>query len=226
VTIALISPEYLKTFLPVRAGNSDFDDRIRSIITAVTAQIETACRRNFSRQVHTEYFSSSATSQLVYNVGGDDDTGLVYQSQEQSILLSGTPLDSTYDIQVWYDPVRSFADSTLLDPTTDYFVDYAGNRILLNLVTQSRRMAFKVIYRAGYATNAEGDALDAVPEDLKLACVMQAIYMWNRAFPENTGMANERDGSVRGTYFAIKGGLLPDVVALLAPYRRLIATRG
>jgi hypothetical protein len=224
--LPLISLDHVKQFLPVRAGVTDFDAKILLLIQAASDQISHAVRRDFTYQECTDLFHSLNATRNSYDFGGSSDTGVVTTANEQIVQLKGYNIDQAEDFSVYYDPMRIFGDDTLLDMDLGaYFIDYDNSRVLISVPTRAHRLSIKVVYKAGYVVSDEGGLTD-LPESLKQACAMQTMYLWNKMFPENVSVANERDGSIRGTYFTTKGGLLPDVEALIAPYRRILSGVG
>lgn len=219
----LISVQHLKQFLPVRDGNTNFDQKLLTLIESVSKQIEQACRRTFLKQEINELFHSLNCGSNVYDFGGSSDTGITQRVTEQILLLKGINLDLAEDFILRYDTYRVFDTDTVLAQGSDFFIDEENCRVIVSYPTRACRMSFKATYTAGYEEDADEGGLIGLPEDIRMACVLQCIYVWNKTIPENTSVANERDGSIRGTYFTIKGGLLPDAQALLAPYRRMLA---
>ena len=87
-TKPLVTLEDLKCHLPVRKGNVDFDDLLRSYINLATTQIEQATKRHFTEQEFFATFASRNTSRIVLDLIGEGRTTV--QTQVEDYHRSGT----------------------------------------------------------------------------------------------------------------------------------------
>ena len=157
-TKPLISLDDIKNQLPVRAGNVDFDPRLRSLINVATAQIELATHRNFTRQSHVEFQNSRKATKRLLNLGGIDtfgaksfhDAGTMDVSLEQTLGLAGFPVDPAQAIEVRYDQARLFINAVTLIDSDAYTVDDENSRILLRFPTFRGIRTIRIKYTAGF----------------------------------------------------------------------------
>jgi len=216
----LISVDDVKDFLPIRDGLTKYDDKIRAILDGVTTQFGMALRRNLVRGAVVEHHDTLDTRSWHYDLLGLSDDGLIASARAQSFWLNTFALQESPAPVVAYDPHMVFPGTSILEPGEDYVVDYDHSRIVLKAGTVRAIRALRVSYTGGFAVT--DGVLQGVPEDILLAAKLQALHMWNRVNPESVSVSSDRnDGYKVGTPLAVKGGLLPDVIALLAPYRRV-----
>lgn len=236
-TLPLVELDEVKVKLPIRAGNPDFDQELTDLILTATLQIEKHTNRLFTSQVHTEFFNTRQSRVRSLDVGGTLESGVSVTAHDQPINLRGFPLDISDNLTLVilnYDPNRDFLASTLLSGINnkDYFVD--GDEqdhrsgIILTKATQRFLRSLKITYTAGYASAGSPATLSAAaPNDLKAACVYQAMHMFQRTRPENIGVGEDRTkGGKNRPRFMRTGGITPEVGSLLVPYRRLLTGRG
>ena len=76
-----------------------------------------------------------------------------------------------------------------------------------------------MVYEAGYeATN--NSLQENAPADLKQACILQTMFLWNRSQPGNVGVADDRaQGATATSPFRSQHGIAPEAAALVAKYR-------
>ncbi len=237
ITLPLVTLDEVRTKLPIRAGNPDFDEELTDLILTATLQIEKHTNRLFTSQVHVEIANTRQTRVRSLDVGGTLESGVSVTGHDQPVALRGFPLDTSDNdtlIIVNYDPNRDFLANTKLVGlnNADYFVDGDEqdhrSQIILTKGTQKFLRSLKITYTAGYASDGTPATLSAAaPNDLKAACVYQAMHMFQRTRPENIGVGEDRTkGGLNRPRFIRTGGITPEVGSLLVPYRRLLTGRG
>ncbi len=221
---ALIAMSDVKAFLKFQAGHTADDARLLGLILTATNQIEDWTRRKFTTQAHVEYFSTRKNRTISYDFSGDSDTGLVVGARAQIFALQGFPVIAT-GFKVSYDPTMEFAATTELEATS-YQLDLVRNRMILKFPTLQTYDGLKVEYTGGYAI-ADNTLSAAIPADLKHACVLQVMELWSRSQPANIGVNEDRAAGATGqSRFTVQSGLLPEVMGLVAKYRRQLAGAG
>lgn len=217
----LIQISDVKTFLPFQSGYSTEDAKLSALVLLATRQIEEFTRRNFTTQTFTELFSTRKNGVLEYSLVGDSDTGLVQRAREQIFQVSGWPLRAT-GFTVYYDPAGEFASSSQLD-STYYKIDLDRSRFVLLYPTQRTFNGLKVVYDAGFAIE-DGSLAKAADAELKHACVLQVIHLWNRSKSINVGVTDDRgEGDTMTSRFSKIGGLTPEAASLVGRYRKMLA---
>ncbi len=157
----LISLAALKSNLPVRAGNTTHDDRLRNMIRVATAQIEAATRRSFDKKVRVELYNTRDAGNRVINLGGVSDLsvdtfrnmGTTILVREQIIMLKSLPVDTSATIEVRYDPLRVFGTNTVV-AADNYSVDAANGRMFLRFGTSRGVNTLQITYTGGFAVSS------------------------------------------------------------------------
>ena len=176
------------------------DARLTRLIKGVSSLIETFCGRRLAAQDVTERLSGYGRMRL---------TLAVYPiNSVASVTVDGVAvLASDYEIlseqgQLHRQAGWPWEPGQIPDLTGD--PDVLSNR--LNVV---------VTYNGGY--KLPGDVARNLPDDLELACLRQAQYMYNRT----PGIKTERTpGGYSYEVFDVKGSTILDEVApLILPYR-------
>lgn len=216
----IITLDHLKQYLSVRAGVTEYDARLTAFIQVASQSLENFTRRAFAQKAYTTFFNSRNTFADVYNLYGSGDA---YRRsvREVSYSLPGYPVAEAEPVTVLYDPDRKFGPETELT-SDDYYLDAEFGRIFISLPMRKGERTIKVTYTAGYPV--EGGTLQTnAPEDLKLACTLQAIHLWNRSQPDNVGVEVDRSqGETASALAANPGGLCVEAAMLAAPYKRLL----
>lgn len=227
----LVSVAEIKQYLPVQDGNTAFDQNLLSLSGTATRLLENYCRANFSAQNYTDFFNTRYSKKYTYDLSGNyaNEDGVLEQSEVQRFPLRGYPVDTGEDFDVYYDPTRVFADSTKLQ-STDYYLSNAGNTLYLLAGTDSTIRGLKVAYTGGYTTTEETLTVDATdidyvlisgaPEDLKMACTVQTIFLFNKVQEGNIGVVGRDKHSPE--YVSNAYLICPEAQALVIPYRRLL----
>lgn len=132
-----------------------------------------------------------------------------YDGGKSTVFLKQPPIKSDGNVDVWDDPNRDF-DSTTEVASDDYGIDYDNGVLEFDYTLSVGRRSVKVTYTGGYAK-------DAIPQDLRQACVMQVIYKFKELKRGELGVPSRTlpDGSVTLTVV----DLLPQVKAVLDLYR-------
>jgi hypothetical protein len=222
ITKPIVSVEDVRSHLPVRAGDESFDARLASLILVATTQIESATGRRFTRQSFTQVFPTIETGRYTYDFANPtNEDGLISRPRQVRYYLAGVDPLASPAPTVHYDPSGLFGEQTLVAPG-GYSLDQATGTIALRIATRDHPAALRVVYTAGYAIDIPSDSLRvAAPETLKMACVLQAVAMFNRFNADNLGMDIDRGkgGADTGRYVT-RNGLTPEAAGLVALYRR------
>lgn len=151
-------------------GVTKYDAIIDLIIPGITAMFEKHCGRSFEKGQITEYFSSDG--------------------HRRTLQLNKYPVDSAVTITLYDDPNRVYSTTTLI-AATDYSIDYEVGIIRLDPTAYFTRGVrnIKVVYTGGYA-------LAAIPADLKLAAIIQAMAMIRRRPTQGKVSKSSRANSV------------------------------
>lgn len=218
---SLVTLDELKTQLSIQNSNTSFDDSLKQLARVSTKALETFCRRVLTSAAYTEYFSTRYSKTFSYDLSGDYQNldGLLEGANVQRFPLNGFPVDLNSAFSVYYDTTREFADDTLLD-STDYYINSAGNALYLLKGTIEAPRSLKVTYTGGYATSLSGSDLiiSGAPEDLKMACITQVIFFFNKIQEGNIGVRGSKKHSPE--YIQNAQMLCPEAQAFALPYRR------
>lgn len=220
----MIALDDVKALLPIRSGNASYDTRITGIIATVSRLIERECRQTFPRSERTESHTSRDSVNRALNLYGDGNSHS-YGAAEQIVPLRATPIDSTAPVTVWYDPAHRFDDDTVI-PDEYWTLDTESDRIILRYPTRRALSALRVRYTAGYAIGEDGTLSASLAEqapELKEACLLGCVHLWNRSSPEVTGTnkSDEKETGHPNSY-----GLPKEALNLLSGYRRVLTGRG
>ena len=227
MTTAIIPVSDLKAKL--RATGSNFDAALRSHILLASRQIETYCRREFVKQERIELFNTRQTYTTGYDFAGNAEDGLVTNVGEAEISLKARPVDTLATFEAHYDRLRRWTDETLI-PTGNVFVDAQRGVAFIRHPMDYGSSTLRIRYTAGYpAVTVGGETYldpDETPEDLKSACLAQAMFLWTKLSSENVGVAVDRGDSKERP---VKFGALhitTEAQAALVDYRRILVGNG
>jgi hypothetical protein len=215
----LITIDDVLAELPIREGNSEFDDKINRIINAVEGLIEKACRRSFTLGTYSEIFNVQAGARRHYDFFSDTNTdGTLLIPDGVPYVLTEAPLVDATTVAVYYDLTHRFTDDTALF-SDDFVVLPEKECVYINRPLVKSRDSVKIVYQGGYAE---------VPDEIKLAATMQVLHLFQRSTAENVSTSSDKNSkTTRGfDQYTIKGGLLPEVVNMLVPFRRILRGRG
>lgn len=228
-TVSLASLVETRSLLPVRPGVTSFDSKIKSLLRMATRQIEIACKRTFAQKDYVEIIDSQPTHTAGVDLYGTSESGLLSRVSTQKVILRGAPVDpETLDVR--YDYLNSFGETTRV-PSGDLSLDDDQCTLFIRHPMIRAPRALKISYKAGYAAATEETVDDetwktmseSAPFELQQACILQAVNLWNKTDFNNVGLTS--DGSADGAKFSVKGGLLPDVISLVYPYRKILSGR-
>lgn len=228
---AFVRVSEVKAALGVRSGVAQFDDRLKSLVRTATAQIETAVSRRFTRQQFNEYFRTSRTDRLFYDLySPTNEDGVRRDPRRQRYNLTGFPVvenDPLLPATVWYDPNRAWTDDRIVQPAS-YILDATRGTLDVQIASIEHPAALRVRYTAGYVvdtvTDPDEPVLTGLPEELKVACVTQTIFLFNKLGPSNVGVTTDRgQGSAGEASFSRQGGIAPEAAALIAAYKPFLA---
>ncbi len=218
-----VTIDEVRSRLPFRDTNFDKDERLQEIIATSSLQIEASLGRVFAVQAYVEFFNSRNTRRFSYDVYGDSDEGFQYISDEIPLYLNGWPIDDMLTVEIRYDTSRAFLAGSVV-PVANYDIDVENSRILLAHPMFRARRSIQVTYTAGFANDAGSPATlsGTLPSDLKEACILQTIHMFNRTNPDNVGLAIDRTkGRANLGRFTTTSGITPEAATLIKKYRRL-----
>jgi hypothetical protein len=187
-----------------------------------TTQIEKYCRLTLLRENKTEYFPTKSTSLIGLNLYGTDDTVTVSSARQQKIYLNKINIDAEEDFLVYYDTSRQWGASTLIDASY-YVVDYVNGSLITEFPTDASMRALKVVYTGGFASAGSPATLSAsAPDDLKMACISQVIFMYNALSAQDIG-TELREKTNR--MYQRPGFMTDNAMQLIQPYKRFYTGR-
>lgn len=171
-TVALITTANLKTFLGI-SGSSE-DTILDSIVNAASKMIQSFCGKALVQATYTEYYDGSGVEELI---------------------LKNYPIASVTSLNI--DGSRTFGSSTDINVADNVIIDANSGIITLwhnySVFPKGLRNV-KVVYVAGYATNA-------IPYDLQQACKQTAMMIYKRQYQDQkVGIASETIGDKTTTY--------------------------
>lgn len=227
MTVPFVTLPEARTYLNIRSGDTSYDEKIWLAAEAATAALETFTRRCFAKETHTVYFDTRDTLTMHRNLTGDGHP-YTTTADRQRIPLKCAKLwyDDDNPISVWYDPYRVFGDDTIV-AATNFIIDVPRKRMTLLVPTAEYTQSLKVTYTGGYTIDDTTDAshpnLSAViPSDLKMACLYQLIYMFEKMESQTIGSSNNPED---GSSYENEGILVPEALQLASPFRRHLVGR-
>lgn len=222
LTKPLVAVEEVRSLLPVRQGDPTHDERIMRSIIVATEMIQSHTRRFFTSQTFEEYKGTVDTVRYSYDwASTGNESGVLSSSRAVRYVLLGFPIARDVAITVNYDPTRVYGATTLL-PATDFYLDAGRSVLFVKTAMREYLEALKITYVGGYAVDTDTDSLTTTaPEDLKMACIVQAVYLFNRFTAENIGMEREQSSSNgRLVRILTRNSLTPEAAGLIARYRQ------
>lgn len=213
-----VTRDELKAYLNVADGVTAYDDRIDALVLEASRMIETFARRKFAKAQRTEYFHTAKNHNAALNFLDHGD-GTTTEVHPRTLTLGGIPVDTGAEFKVYYDSARAFEETALVE-SSKYFLDAETGKLTLLFQMNTHPRSLKVVYTAGYEASG-GTLSDNAPGDLKHACVLQALHLWNKSSPENAGFSSDdEDGEPRD--FGGSDLYIPEMKSLVRPYRRLL----
>lgn len=224
---SLVSLDEVKTMIAVgeqeEADAELTDAKLEQVAEWATKLMQTYCRREFAEQSFTQFFDTRGNATYGLDIYGDASnvSGAVGSLNPAGFNLKGFPVDPD-TLEVWYDPERTFAAASKLTQGTDYWYDEEAQRLyVLKAVGKSFR-GLKAVYTAGYelGTSETANIITGAPDDLRIACLVQCVYLWNKIKESNIGI---KTGADESPVYEINLDLLcTETKAGLKPYRNLL----
>jgi hypothetical protein len=98
--------------------------------------------------------------------------------------------------------------------------------LIVRAETDQHVEALRVVYEAGYEIS-DGTLSESLPADLKLACIVQTMHLFNRLQPDNIGVDVSRgEGQNATARWTTKMGLSPEVMGMVRHYKALAIGKG
>ena len=215
----------VKTHLPIRAGVTTYDEKLKNTLRMATMQIESATRCTFGPTTKTEFRTSTVNGGQVYDMVGNSEDGANWIAGQYRVPLSGTMIDPD-SIELRYDPSGRFEASSIA-AADQYSFEPSTNELVIFLPTIASPRGLKITYSSGYEVEVEAGVADAnwkvvkdIPFDLQQGCVLQALVLWHRTSENTIGLDSDQNTKSKAKFTPAKG-LDPDVVVLVAKYRKI-----
>ena len=217
MTVPILALEDAYAHVPIRAGNTEFDDRLSLLILTASTQIEHAIDRELDQKERTQFFHVPTTQNQTFDFSGtSNETGL--RTTVRSVRFTLNTLAVT-SVQVFYDPSGVFAADSEID--SKYYSLNAEMGLLTVRYPMVESMdSLKVVHTGGFL--ATGDPLNLsenVPADIKLAAVSQMVFLFTRSFADNVGKSDDSRAGQSAGRFSVLGGLVPEATALVSRYK-------
>lgn len=226
MTTSLVTLSEIKDFIKTKSGFTDNDALYTSLGLKATKIIEQYTRRSFTKSEYTEYFGTRKCGKVAYDLRGNSLTGFTELNEPQKFYLKNTPVDTDERFLVYFDFNRVWNEDALLSTDIYWVEDSSGILTILTYVPKSER-TIKVIYTAGYEATTVGGATTlsgAAPEDLKLACLVTVVNLFNRANDRMFGM-RQFGSTDDDADFSHYGMIPPEAREILLPYRKTFVGR-
>lgn len=197
--VMLITLSELRTFLEIPSNNTDSDDFLVSIIIDISERIQTYLNRTLTEGYYSKYFNAGKKKYWVdaYPINLTAGITVTYPRNTSTIATINV------GYFVWDDEglVEFDATTTYTEPK-DILIEWFGG------------------YPASTATvsgTVETCLLSTIPNDLKLACKLQAAYVYRRRRDIGLSIHTNHDGTynVKGTM-----ELIPEVKSILNSYKK------
>lgn len=194
----------------IAANYSNFHPLIEQCISIATKQIQTYCRRSFVKQVYTEYFPTMEKK---------DGPSKIYLGE---INVSASPSPA---IRLSYDYPSDWSAVTPL-LSQYYRIDYTNGVVTLLVALQEHGEAIQVVYTGGYDADTNVTNLILVPDDVRMACALQASYLTDKVVNQDLGqVAKNATGIVKMLILdkAAVHGIIPQARNIIGSYRKHFA---
>lgn len=244
-SVPLVTIDEVKTLLPVRVGNAEFDARIETLTKVATTQIEQATKRFFSSQVHVQHFAARDTARVQLDLIGDDrstvmaliedfhTSGTRTEIRPQTLTLQSFPVDTAQSVEVIYDPLGRFANNQtfIVVNSNSYEVDPDNGLIHLRFPMKRGRRRIRVTFTGGFAAAGTPSTLSVDLEaqgfdDIKQAAIVQTVFLFKKLDRENVGKKGDQKQGGQVTNFRKMAGLAPEVGSLLTKYKAILKGNG
>lgn len=186
---ALVTLDKAKQQLDIAADRDEENDRVTDMINAASSSLEQTCTRKFIEATYTDYFDGSGTPYLkAYEF---PVTQVISANVDDARVFGGGTAISTSDLVILRTVMIVRADGSFWHAL--------------------RPMNTKVVYKAGYPSNA-------IPEDLQQACLELVKYLYLTRNDRRTGIATKTKLGENISF--VTDQLPPMVEQLIKPHRR------
>ena len=189
---------------------SAYDSLYNSARATATSLIEESIRRKLDLAERTEVLPSRYSIDSYIN--------------PVRYTLSGINIDSSKSFTLHFSTTNVLDSSTLVDPS-EYDVDFDTGTVWLRLPTFAYSRSLHFTYTSGYDVISGTDVYDA-PDDLKNACLQQALWIAERILSTSTGSDDSKDGDrTVPMSTALRSKLLPEVLLITKKYTKPLVGR-
>lgn len=179
MTKPLLTLSEVKDYINVNSTISEYDARLKTLISTATTQLEQYTQRQFEKKERAEFYRTVRNTSNVINLFGDGNS-TSQQIRRQRVNLRALPVDTGQDITVWFDAKRKYTEDTKLKED-EFFVDDEYGVLYVEKPLVDTVRGLKITYTAGYEASGSPETLSAsAPEDLKLACLTQVLYLFDK----------------------------------------------
>jgi hypothetical protein len=202
MSVMLITLSELRTFLEIPSGNTDSDSFLVSIITDISERIQTYLNRKLTQGYYNRYFNAGKKKYWV-------DAYPISTGEGITVTYSDVVEEINDDYYVWEDEgLIEFDFITTYTEPKDVYIEWFGG--YPTTITANTSSTITITY-------TDSILLYSVPNDLKLACKLQAAYVYRRRRDIGLFSVDTHDGK-----YGVKGTmeLLPEVKSILNSYRK------
>jgi hypothetical protein len=193
-------------------GFTGDDTLINAHILIATALIREYTRRDWTKAVYTDYFTTVDVN-LHIRVG-KAAAPFYLREKPLSTLVGEQPV-------VRYSSSGEWDDAT--DLTTNYYeVDHRKNAVIIYPeIMRSSVRSLRVTYTAGYAVDGTDPELLLVSPNLKHACAIQAADRVRHVLNETSGKKSKQDRKGLAEFSRNSSGLVGEALSLIKSEPRL-----
>lgn len=208
--------------MSVEDGFTRDDAMIEIFIEQATAMIRQFTRREWTEQEYTDYLSTADIDVAINRGKG------VYAAtlREKSVNVT----DELYPA-LRYSASGNWDDTADI-PRSNYTVDVRKNQIIMYPgVMTYRPRSLRCVYTAGYPVvdmapvtdpPSPPDYVVQVPNNIRQACIAQAVYLTRRELNNTAGTSREDGGNRMRGYWMTQTGFVREALALLRTEVRLL----
>jgi hypothetical protein len=202
VAINLTTRDQVKTWLGITGSSAD--ERIDLLIPAVSRRLERYLGRTDGIELRSRTELLASTPEI--------PSGKVF-----SYTTKVAPISSVASIKI--DETRVFgASATTLTENEDFYVDGDQGVIVFDGYRPPEGFGeVQLVYTAGFAASTVNLLAEAKYADLTMGATMQVAYVFDRR--NSVGATSENVNGATRSQPALD--LLPDVISMLTPYRRI-----
>lgn len=222
MTIPLVTVDEVKDFIKTKSTFTGNDAIYLSLATKATKLIEQYCRRTFDKKEYIEFFGTRKAGRVILDLYGATQQGYLEQNETQKFYLSNTPIDTLADFEVFFDPQRVWDEDSKLSESI-YWLDTKAGVLSISTYVGATEHSVKVVYTAGY--DVVNDTLsESAPEDLKLACLVTVVNLFNRMQDRTFGLRQSGEDD-HAPDFSHYGMVPPEAREIILPYRKTFVGR-